>query len=162
MKIVLSYIKLNTISLLVMLALIKRFIKMNLCCFYISLEIQCENIFKNIHFNAKSKCACLTCAVLRGGSLFHFLNEEIEHLCLYKFLHKPSCALGFYCFTEICSLELALLVFAFPHNVLREVTDSLDKERQESFWHHPVQLLKTWSDDKWYKYMDNYYLIWIN
>lgn len=89
------------------------------------------------------KCACLTCAVLRGGSLFHFLNEEIEHLRLYKFLHKTSSALGFYCFTEISSLELAPLVFAVPHNVLREVTDSLDKERQESFWDHPVQLLKT-------------------
>lgn len=95
----------------------------------------------------------LTCAVLRDGSLFHFLNEEVKHLRLYELLYKPARALGFYSFTEICLMELARFVFAIPHDVFSEVADSLDKERQESFWDHSIQLLKTWSDE-WHKYMD--------
>lgn len=79
--------------------------------------------------NSKPKCARLTCAVLRGGSLFHFLNEEVEHLRLYELLYKPSHALGFYSFTEMRLLELAPLVLAIPHDVFRVVADSLDKER---------------------------------
>lgn len=94
--------------------------------------------------NQKSNVAYLTFAVLWSRSLFHLLNEEVKHLCLYKLLHKLSCAFGLYRFTEIKLLEFASLVLSFPCDVLRKVAHGLDKEWQKSFWNHPVQLLKTW------------------
>lgn len=75
---------------------------------------------------------------------FHFLNEDIKHLRLYKELHKMAVGFGLCGLAEALRIEEArLATTASTLHMACKVSNRCNEERQESLRDNLVQLLSS-------------------